>query len=236
MHRFIPLVLVAFAAFSTACVWPDVPWREMRHLYAEAADDVARAEPAEVVTDLPVIERGKAELVWEEPGGRLLGTAWIEGAGRFGEDRTVTLEVDLWIIPAPRLRDFCRRIDTGKIQLLLRLEQLLGLPPKAGRGRKIVQVWVDPIDVFRPCPDPEVTDDHCDVHAPVGEEHRAWFTEQESRGRTPDGRLWTRLGYTYDWGDPYTEVGLPELVIPPGTEVEVERVEETGRFCSTPRP
>ena len=236
MRRFTMVSGVLLIALSMACVWPDVPWREMRQLYAEAARDAARAEPTEVVTDLPVLEPGSEDFVWEGPGERILGTVWIERAGRFEGEHTVPLEDDLWIVPAPRLRDFCREIDTGTTELRLRLEQLLGLPPQAGRGRKMVQVWVDPVDVFRPCPDPEVTDDHCDVHAPVGADHQAWFSEQEARGRTPDGRLWTRLGYTYDWGDPYTEVGLAELVVPAGTVVGVERVVETGRFCATSPP
>lgn len=231
MRRSISIVLLVSALLPAACARPDVPWQEMRRLYGEAARDAERVEPAEVVTDLPVIARGRAELVWRAAGGSLLGTVWIERAGRFSEGRTITLEEDLWIVPAPRLRDFCRRIDTGKTELRLRLEQLLGLPPQAGRGRDFVQVWVDPIDLFRPCPDPEITDDHCDVHAPLGDEHRAWFEEQEARGRTPDGRLWTRLGYTYDWGDPYTEVGLPELVVPAGSVVEVEGVVGTKEFC-----
>lgn len=231
MRRFLPIPLLLLMMASMACARPHVPWREMNRLYGEAARDAERAEPTEVVTDLPVIARGQADLVWKAAGGSLLGTVWVERPGRFSEGRTLTLEEDLWIVPAPRLRELCRGIDTGKIELRLRLEQILGLPPRSGRDRKFVQVWVDPIDVFRPCPDPEVTDDHCDVHAPIGDEHRAWFARQEARNRTPDGRLWTRLGYTYDWGNPYTEVGLPELVVPAGSVVEVEGVVGTKEFC-----
>lgn len=229
--RFPRVAILVLSTLCAGCFRPDVPWPDMEGLYAAASRDAERAEPTEVVTDLPVIEPGKSELVWEAPGGRLLGTAWVERAGRFTEGQRVTLDEDLWIVPAPRVEDFCRDIHTGKTQLLLRLEQLFGLPPRSGRDRKMVRVWVEPFEVFRPCPDPETTDDHCDVHAPLGDDHRAWFAEQEAQGRNPQGGLWTRLGYTYDWGNPYTEVGLPELVVPAGTGVDVEQVTETKRFC-----
>ena len=39
----------------------------------------------------------------------------------------------------------------------MRLEKLLGLPPNSGKT-KFVEIWVRPQDLFRPSPDPEITD------------------------------------------------------------------------------
>ena len=42
---------------------------------------------------------------------------------------------------------------------------------------------------------------------------------------------WTRLGYTYDWGNPLSEIGLSEYVIKKDAEVIVERIASTEDYC-----
>lgn len=225
------LLLPLGVALLVACGPPDVPVDEMRVAFTEAARDAADPEPSEVVTDLPAVVPGNEALVWGADG-RLKVVAWLTRPGRL--DRrglAARLERDLWVNLAPGFEELCTGIATGEAELLLRLEQLLGMSPGSGRGRTVVELWVEPFEVFRPCPDPEPTDSLCDVHAPLGDEHRRWFLAQEAAGAMPGGRLWTRLGYTYDWGSPYSEVGLPELVVPAGTRVEVARAEPTREYC-----
>jgi len=41
---------------------------------------------------------------------------------------------------------------------------------------------------------------------------------------------WTRLGYTYDWGNPCHEVGLSEFVIKKDAEVIVEDIETVEEY------
>ncbi len=48
----------------------------------------------------------------------------------------------------------------------------------------------------------------------------------------PPGYPWTRLGYTYDWGNPGSEVGLSEFVIQGGATVQVAQVYSTQAYCS----
>jgi len=43
---------------------------------------------------------------------------------------------------------------------------------------------------------------------------------------------WTQLGYTYDWGNPETEVGLSEFVIKTNSKVKVNRIESTLKYCN----
>jgi hypothetical protein len=236
--RFPCLVLPLLLA---ACGSTDLPRDTLVSQFAEAERDAASPEPAEVVTGLPplrsdpVAAGGGGDLVWDAEG-RLLVTLWAARPGSWGSPgASYDLGAETWVTPAPALESFCRRLFRApKEEVRLRLEQLLGLPPGAGKDRAMVELWVDPEVLFRPCPDPETGDDHCDLHAPLGDEHRRWFERQEERGRAPDGALWTRLGVTYDWGNPYSEAGLPVLVAPAGSRVEVSRVAATRGYCSRP--
>jgi hypothetical protein len=45
------------------------------------------------------------------------------------------------------------------------------------------------------------------------------------------GYPWTRLGYTYDWGNPESEVGLSEFVVAAGSMVGIEAVSDNETYC-----
>jgi hypothetical protein len=45
------------------------------------------------------------------------------------------------------------------------------------------------------------------------------------------GYPWTRLGYTYDWGNPESEVGLSEFVVAAGSTVSIEAVSDNETYC-----
>jgi hypothetical protein len=42
---------------------------------------------------------------------------------------------------------------------------------------------------------------------------------------------WTQLGYTYDWGNPESEVGLSEFVIRKGSTVVIKSVSNLDEYC-----
>lgn len=90
------------------------------------------------------------------------------------------------------MQEFCRGLtkasppagDALPPAVVLRLEQLLGLPSGGGKDC-FVEIWADPADVFRPCPDcpdPETTDRECSLDFPaakcfvtVSEEHMSQY-------------------------------------------------------------
>jgi hypothetical protein len=125
-------------------------------------------------------------------------------------------------------------------QLEERLGKYLGLPPRL-RYDSVAELWVNPKDVFRPCPDREVTDSQCRTGLPElpGQTsdsdlaHARWFMDQlNERYFTDKPFPWTRLGYTYDWGSQTNHVGASEYVIRKAATVWVASVTETGRYCS----
>lgn len=232
-----PVLLAVLATSLVACgSAPKPPRDELGDLFRAAIADAMVVEPGEVVDDLTVLAEGEDGL--PRRGGQVLVTTWAEERWLRRPGRRVIAETDLWVTPGRELAELCRRLDTSPFEQRLRLEQLLGLAPGDGRSRRMVELWVWPEDLFRPCVHPAVTAVRCDPDrvAPeeVPEAHRRWLEEtarQYHRAPAAGGYPWTGLGYTFDWGDPYTEVGLTEWVIPAGAEVTVARVEPTGAYC-----
>lgn len=142
----------------------------------------------------------------------------------------------IWVTAAPELKNRIRKeapADTN-----LRLIQLLGLPPGSTYSY-FVEIWVRPQDLFRPCPDKEITDSKCDLCFPSGAdaEHVAWINENRiSRYYQCDlysQYPWGQLGYTYDWcPSNTTHVGLSEFVIGKNKTVYINRIVTTKEYLT----
>jgi hypothetical protein len=229
------LALLGAGLWLSACGSIPIPRREMLRLYESAIVDTLEVEPSEVVTDLTVIRPGQPGLDWAD--GRVRMTSWTHRHRLLKPNREPTLRRELWVTPGGAVEDFCRPLDTSARELELRLEQLLGLAPGAGAGRRFIDLWVDPADLFRPCPDPAVDRVRCSPEVDpreIPKEHREWLAETaeaEYRPARRGGHPWTGLGYTYDWGNPYSDVGLTELVVRPGAKVRIGRVASTREYC-----
>lgn len=216
---------------------------ELWQRYADALQDAKVALPSEVSDELTPITPENENLVWDDTG-RVLMVTWTSYPGydnQVGQETIIGRET--WVTAVPELRDFCSDFHpTPEEPLALRLEQLLGLPPMVGKTR-FVELWVDPDDIFRPTPDNEITDTVAQLIVPPpsafdSEEDyqfaRDWYNSQLAGQRYDDptqGYPWTRLGYTYDWGNPNSEVGLSEFVIKAKSPAKVERVSTTQDYC-----
>lgn len=150
----------------------------------------------------------------------------------------VPLQREVWVTAAPQLKAFCQTFSVSTNESLqLRLEQLLGLPPSSNKSR-FVQMWVAPADMFRPTPDPSISDNEAELNFPIAagmtisEQHKQWFNDLKAKSYGEDGYPWTRLGYTYDWGNADSEIGLSEFVIQAGANIEVESVSNITQYCS----
>jgi uncharacterized protein (TIGR03437 family) len=99
-------------------------------------------------------------------------------------------------------------------------------------------MWVSPDDLFRPAPDPEITDHEAQLDFPISSrfstvspEHIKWINDLKAVSYLPTGMPWTRLGYTYDWGNPDTIVGLSEFVVRNGATVEIASASTPADYC-----
>lgn len=239
MVRFVGLVLVVAVLGGCAGTVRVESEARLQEMYGAAVKDAAVAEAGEISRSLTAIVSYNDELVWEdEKKEKLLVVTWTSWDGY--DDyvgKTMEMQRDIWVTAAPELQRFCKGTGLEGGPLSLRLEQLLGVPPYTGKT-KFIEMWVDVKDLFRPCPDPEISDREAELDFPVSRrfvtvspEHKEWFLNQKKISYGPDGYPWTRLGYTYDWGNPRDHVGLSEFVIKQGATVKIHEVYSTGNYC-----
>ncbi|MCH9648877.1 MAG: hypothetical protein K0U98_11610 [Deltaproteobacteria bacterium] len=147
-----------------------------QELYLEGSAAAMYPEPEDVRTDLVAILPSTPGLVWDGQG-RILLSTWTRWEyyedpddptkPMYSPDQAFPLYGDTWFTIVPQVQEACRKIfPFGMDWVDLRLEQLIGLPPFNGYDA-FLQVWVDPTTLFRPCPDPEISDRECQTNVPV---------------------------------------------------------------------
>ncbi len=198
--------------------------------YLAAVADARDPSPSKIDNHLTPIVAYNSNLVWEGAAGasRVKMVALTRNYYDNSEGQNYQLSFgELWVTVAPELRQFFQ----GQLAApsMRRLEQLLGLPPDNGYTR-IVEFWVNPSDLFRPSPDPEITDTVAELDFPQGsrtsvaDDYKAWFAQSKhDRFETDKPYPWTQLGYTYDWGSS-NHMGLSEFVIEKDSTVGVSKV------------
>jgi hypothetical protein len=227
--------------------------------YSSALNDARNVTPGKIYKKLTPIVTENGDLIWENDvvGSRILvavvaggyAAAYIcpDPGGCPGntckEGGECAYGYDTWVSVAPELKDFFRHSTPS----LLRVIQLMGLPPSyatigsPNEAKYVMELWVYPKDLYRPCPDSAISDFECDVNfpadmfravdlnnkvrateglsAPVFKTYTAWFNNRArniyTKTGTSEAYPWTRLGYTYDWGsyDHEEHIGLSEFVL-----------------------
>lgn len=203
--------------------------------YAEAVRNAAEPTSADVSTQLWAISPSNTNLVWNEARTAVRMAIWTTFQGyTLGEN---TLSREVWVTPAPQLQTFCKTVSSEK--LVARVNQYLGLPPATANddARYIVELWVKPGDMFRPCPDSEIDDGSCGLQFPptATTEHKNWINAYyaSSYGFWQNTHYpWTGLGYTYDWCNADTRVGASEYVVRAASVVEVTGKFERAVYCA----
>lgn len=225
------LLMVSCSPYRTLVVKTD-----LEDAYKNAVEDASEATPSEISVQLTPITDYNKDLKTNDKG-QILVVTWTNWNGydkEVGNDMTLSREV--WVTAAPQLQNFSEGLRLDSAKMVLRLEQLLGLPPHTGKNR-FVEMWVNPSDLFRPCPDPEIIDGTCDLTFPsssyivIAEEHQKWIKDLQASSYGENGYPWTQLGYTYDWGNPKSHVGLSEFVIKAKSTVNIKGVSDVYEYC-----
>jgi len=215
-------------------------WASPEAAYQAAIKDASVATQDEISRELVAILPDSPNVVWNADRTAVLMLTWT---GWTGYDDAVnsqmTLQREVWATPVPTLQKFCQ--NPGKLPaeggLTLRLEQLMGLPPGNGKTR-FVEMWVTPDNLFRPSPDPAITDHEAELDFPVSaamsvtQGHKEWINNLKASSYGKDGYPWTRLGYTYDWGRTDSHVGLSEFVIQQNSDVTIKSVQQIDSYCA----
>jgi hypothetical protein len=210
----------------------------------------------------PGSNNNSVRLQWDgSPGrSRVLVLTWTNKPyydNSVGQDYILPQDANLWVTVVPELKSFIA--DHPREITPLRIEQLLGLPPANGKT-KFVEIWVNPGDLFRPSPDPETTDHEAELRFPtsfsrfvtfndearvvewdeekgadVSYTYRRWYVHRKDTIYSGDYPYpWTRLGYTYDWGDTENHVGLSEFVILGGSTIGIKSIIPNDDYLNVP--
>lgn len=255
-RRTVGLALLATTILiGTATIAPaqTLDLTEAKARFQAAVADTARAEPSEVATGLFAVDATNPRQTWRMNGSRreVLVLSWMSKSkllATFPNQTEQSLAPgvsgaavpgrDIWVTVVPELRDFCAGFPLTGNALQERLKQYLGLNSE-WNYHGLTELWVSPNDLFRPCVDPEVEDGQCNIPGgPVPSAGRGadpayqdWYNKLEAVSYGESGAPWTRLGYTYDWGNPTGEVGASEYVIAPGAPVVLNTIASPDLYC-----
>ncbi len=154
----------------------------------------------------------------------------------------------VWVTLAPQLESWCRQLahrlahtaphhspSPLATRVRDRVIQRLGLSPRTPY-EKVVELWVHRDDVFRPCPDPGVSDRRCNLQMQGTPrvkgiaDYPSFFASLYVSSYSIDGAPWTRLGYTYDWGGP-SRFGESEYMLTTSSHYEVRSASSIRAYC-----
>jgi hypothetical protein len=227
----VSIILTCFTL--TACAPPmpaagTAPSSSLDEQYSDAIHRSAVIDPGDIdrhpLLSVDRSHRTTTVVTWT--------TIWT--ANRYYSPGKSKLGTDVWVTLAPQVHDLCAGFPADPASLTLRLQQLLGLPPKP-EDRVFVVMDVPSASLFRPCPDPDPTKSSCGWAFPPNatDRQKAWFADQvvDRYREAPDGYPWTRLGYTYDWAPGASGFGASEFVLPKGTPVIVKAAAPTVAYC-----
>lgn len=212
-------------------------------LYQQSIQNAIYPEASKVSDKLVPVVKQNQNLVWKNIGGEdyVLVVTWKQNVSYYKQylDSAFynTGKYPIWITTAPELK---RRMLTEKPKdANRRLIQVLGLPPNSVYSY-FVEFWVKPADLFRPCPDKEITDTKCETCFPkqADQEHISWINENRiSRYYQCDLAQqypWTQLGYTYDWNPGNkSHVGLSEFVIGANKNIVVKAIYTNEEYLTS---
>jgi hypothetical protein len=240
-------------------------------LLAAAVQDAASPTAANIFRNLTPINKYNPSLVWNgtpgDPGVGVLMVAWTGTWYDGSVGKTYDLStaaggnpVNLWLTAYPDLKNHFRDRRYYPDSIDMRLRQLLGLRT-ADANTRVVEMWVDPVNLIRPSADPEISDSEAELDFPTGlsrfllfnatrmirsneggvTKRRTfveWYTDRTSTiytGATP--YPWTRLGYTYDWNNTHAaagHVGLSEFFLVGNCSVRIRSTTATADYCLRP--
>ncbi|MCE1190243.1 MAG: hypothetical protein LWX56_14030 [Ignavibacteria bacterium] len=224
------LMLLLWGIMGMATLWGQkTSDKQLWQMYNAGVLDAIVADSSEIVHTLIPVTPDNKYLQWQTSlqGNWVLTCVFTRyGSGFPVGDTVVNSWGPVWVTMAPQLKQWFSTNFTGKGDCYLRAEQLLGLPPHTGDST-IVELWVRAEDLYRPAYDNSITTTSSGIYmTDTNKAYINWFNGNIIYSYFPQkGQKWypwTRLGYTYDWGNPKKHVGLSEFVLKPNSRMIVK--------------
>lgn len=230
IHATLLLVLCCVVSLLTGClrfshsVYTDYVAPTMQ--YQDAVEDSLTIEDYEI-QPLVSLKQGEPFVTYDASGRVLLLT--VHSVPQvFVPHESAPLQLSTWTFTDKEFMAWLR--DHGmSIPLYdwpLRFNQLLGMP-MSRQSTHVSALWVHPDDIIRPAYTTDIYSSKMgrsfdDTYANHDPRYQEWFNGNIIASYfSGDSYPWTRIGYTYDWGNAHGEYGLSEFLVIKGAEVEV---------------
>ena len=214
-------------------------------LYREqynAAREKAKNLGAEDIQPLVTIGEGSDLASLSGDNTQVVLVTWHNDGERFKDGEITHLKDDevFWAFTDKEFLKWFRENHDKVDNWDIRLKQLLGKSPDTD-NRYFTVFWVRVTDVFRPAFFPEINTDMMNTAFTNTLEEdtsenamwfKNWFDKTNASAYRKDGFPWTRLGYTYDWGNPDSKYGLSEFIVKEGAEIEVKFTRKNRAFLT----
>ena len=222
-----------------------VTFMDRDSLYREqfaAAREKAKNLGTDDIYPLVTIEEGSDMASMSGDNTQVVLVVWHNDGDRFKDGEVTTLKDDevLWAYTDKEFLKWFRENHEKVDNWDIRLKQLLGKAPDTD-NRYFTVFWVRVTDVFRPAFFPEINSNMMNTTFTNTLEEdttanamwfKNWFDKTNSSAGRRDANLWTRLGYTYDWGNPDSKYGLSEFIVKDGAEIEVKFTRKNRAFLT----
>lgn len=218
---------------------------DLNQLYANAIDDAMITEDIERIDTLWPISNTNNRLQWKTVNGKqyVLMATFMRFPSSYPEgDSITTTWGDAWLfIPQQMKMRIGGSFNAGAgADTLLRICQLLGLPPVNSRtNTHIAEMWVPVDSLQRPAGNPAVSTTAANevLIGSASPSYTNWFNNyiiyayyHTLTGTTDFHYPWTRLGYTFDWAPNGHEVGLSEYVMRANTGCWVNKTRTASNY------
>ena len=247
-----------FEKNEVAAGYPNIPYCEVidtkgsvvtfmdrDSLYREqykAAFEKAKNLGSEDIQPLVTIGEGTDMASMSGDNTQVVLVAWHNDGDRFKDGEITHLKDGevLWTFTDKEFLKWFRENHDKVENWDIRLKQLLGKSPDTD-NRYFTVFWAKVTDVFRPAFFPEINSSMMNTTFTNTLEEdtsenamwfKNWFDKTNASAYRKDGFPWTRLGYTYDWGNPNSKYGLTEFIVKEGAEIEVKFTRKNRAFLT----
>lgn len=223
-------LIIATGAYST----DNCPCYDF--FYQEAVFNAMIPDEGDIYSNLTPIIESNDNLSWQGEGSdkRVLMVAWTKYPSSYPVGQSIrTTWGDTWVTVYPEVKNYFTNKSTSVEDPRLEVAQLLGLPSDTNNSY-FVELWVKPVDLFRPSADNEINDTVAQLYFPGSTDlsYKIWFINNTRYSYFTKKLPWTRLGYTYHWENPGSKVGLSEFVIKKNSEVKVKSLTPTADYLN----
>lgn len=195
---FIILLLVSVGSFESIPTCAE----SLCKAYRNALEITKTPKPDRVSKSLTAIRFPSDRLKFDEKGRVLLVTSSNSDYFPTVPGTEFRLLEQTWFTAYPDLEESCALYNTSNKSL--RMQQQLGLPP-VYEIKVITEVYVDMQNIFRPCPDPEISDMECQVSIQVVNNKNKnssapWYCPGPNEEIIQVSGAWTQVSRShFDW-------------------------------------